>query len=42
MTRTGSYSSEVLERAVRMVFEVERECSLQWSATVSIADKTDS
>ena len=39
MTRTGGYSPEARERAVRMVFENEREYSSQWSAIVSIAGK---
>ena len=39
MTRTGRYSPEVRERAVRMVFEHEREYSSQWAAIVSIASK---
>jgi len=39
MTRTGRYSPEVRERAVRMVLENEREYSSQWSAIVSIAAK---
>jgi transposase len=39
MTRTGRYSPEVRERAVRMVMEHEREHTSQWSAIVSIASK---
>jgi len=39
MTRSNRYSPEVRERAVRMVFEHEREHSSQWSAIVSIAAK---
>jgi len=39
MTRTGRYSPEVRERAVRMVFENEREHSSEWAAIVSIATK---
>jgi len=39
MTRTGRYSPEVRERAVRMVFENAREHSSQWAAIVSIASK---
>jgi len=39
MTRTGRYSPEVRERAVRMVLENEREYPSRWAAIVSIADK---
>ena len=39
MTRTGRYSPEVRERAVRMVLEHERDHNSQWSAIVSIASK---
>ena len=39
MARTGRYSPEVKERAVRMVFECEREHSSQWAAILSIAQK---
>ena len=39
MTRAGRYSPEVRERAVRMVFEHEREHSFQWATIVSIASK---
>ena len=39
MTRTGRYSPEVRERAVRMVFEHEREHSSQWATIISIATK---
>jgi len=39
MTRTGRYSPEVRERAVRMVFENAREYGSQWAAIVSIANK---
>jgi transposase len=39
MTRTGRYSPEVRERAVRMVLEHEREYPSQWAAIVSIAEK---
>ena len=39
MARASRYSPEVRERAVRMVFECEREHSSQWSAILSIAQK---
>ena len=39
MARSTRYSPEVRERAVRMVFEHEKEYSSQWQATVSIASK---
>jgi transposase-like protein len=39
MARASRYSPEVRERAVRMVFESEREHGSQWSAIVSIASK---
>jgi len=39
MAKTGRYSPEVRERAVRMVFEHEREHTSQWAAIVSIAGK---
>ena len=39
MTRRSRYSPEVKERAVRMVFEHEREYSSQWGAVTSIAAK---
>ena len=39
MTKTGRYSPEVRARAVRMVFEHEREHSSQWATIVSIAMK---
>jgi transposase-like protein len=39
MTTSKRYSPEVRERAVRMVFEHEREYESQWAAIVSIAQK---
>ena len=39
MTRQTRYSPEVRERAVRMVFDHEREYASQWAAIVSIATK---
>ena len=39
MGRRSRYSPEVKERAVRMVFEHEREYSSQWGAVTSIAAK---
>lgn len=39
MTRSTRYSPEVRERAVRMVFEHEKEYSSQWQAVLSIASK---
>ena len=36
MGRRSRYSPEVKERAVRMVFEHEREYSSQWGAVTSI------
>ena len=39
MKRKGQYSPEVRERAVRMVFDHEREYSSQWSAICSISQK---
>ena len=39
MARATRYSPEVRERAVRMVFECEREHSSQWAAILSIASK---
>jgi transposase len=39
MARPSRYSPEVRERAVRMVFECEREHGSQWAAIVSIASK---
>ena len=39
MARRGRYPAEVRERAVRMVFEHEREYESQWAAIESIAGK---
>ena len=39
MKRQGRYSPEVRERAVRMVFEYEREHSSQWATIESLASK---
>ena len=39
MNKSNRYSPEVRERAVRMVFEYEREYSSQWAAINSIATK---
>ncbi len=39
MAKSARYSPEVRERAVRMVFEHEREHTSQWAAIVSIAGK---
>ena len=39
MARATRYSPEVRERAVRMVFESEREYRSQWAAILSIANK---
>ena len=39
MKRQTRYSPEVRERAVRMVFDHEREYASQWAAIVSIATK---
>jgi transposase-like protein len=39
MNKSTRYSPEVRERAVRLVFEHEREYSSQWSAIQSIAGK---
>jgi len=39
MNRSTRYPKEVRERAVRLVFEHEREYSSQWAALSSIAGK---
>src|SRR6476620_10705434 len=39
MTRRGRYPAEVRERAVRMVFEHEREYESRWPAPAPIAAK---
>ncbi len=39
MSKTTRYSPEVRERAVRMVFDHQREYPSQWQAVVSIAPK---
>jgi transposase len=39
MKKSTRYSPEVRERAVRLVFEHEREYASQWSAIQSIAGK---
>jgi transposase len=39
MSKSNRYSPEVRERAVRMVFEHQREYPSQWQAIVSIASK---
>jgi transposase len=39
MNRSTRYPKEVRDRAVRMVFEHEREYSSQWAAITSIASK---
>jgi transposase-like protein len=39
MTHSKRYSPEIRDRAVRMVFEHERDYASQWAAIVSIAAK---
>ena len=39
MNKKTKYSPEIRERAVRMVFEQQKEHGSQWSAIGSIADK---
>ena len=39
MLKSTRYSPEVLERAVRLVFDNQREYPSQWQAVVSIATK---
>ncbi len=39
MNRRKRYSPEVRERAVRLVFELQKEDQSQWPAIQSIADK---
>ena len=39
MSKSTRYSPEVRERAVRMVFDHQREYASQWQAVVSIATK---
>ena len=37
--RPGKYPDELRERAVRMVFEAERDCGSRWGAISSVAEK---
>ena len=37
--RPGKYPDELRERAVRMVYEAERDCGSQWEAISSVAEK---
>jgi len=39
MKRVRKYSPETRERAVRLVWDTEREYSSQWAAIVSISEK---
>ena len=39
MGKQGRYSPEVRERAVRLVFEQQRDHESQWAAIVSVAEK---
>ena len=39
MNRSTRFSPEVVERAVRMVFEAKDQYDSQWAAMVSIAGK---
>jgi transposase len=39
MANRGRYPAEVRERAVRLVFEHQREHETQWAAITSIAEK---
>ena len=39
MNQAKRYSPEVRERAVRLLFEHEKDCRSRWAATVSIASK---
>ncbi len=39
MERSKRYSPEVRERAVRLVFDLQKEDQSQWAAIQSIADK---
>lgn len=40
--RPGRYPDEFRERAVRMVFEAERDCGSRWAAITSLAEKLGS